>query len=102
MSAPLGPHLHPTTKDKIWWGEFLDLFSLLFRKPEPKPWAGFSADSQELNTFKHHKVYHTWDNYLSGYTNFMAGSGQYWKALALIKYVDIMHRVYKSFLGSAC
>lgn len=30
------PHL--ATQDKIWRGEFVDVFSLLFRKPEPKPW----------------------------------------------------------------
>lgn len=38
LSALLGAHLHPTTKD-IWWDEFADVFSLLPGEPKPKPWA---------------------------------------------------------------
>lgn len=34
VSGPLGGHLHPATKEMIWRGKFVDLFSLLFQAPD--------------------------------------------------------------------
>lgn len=36
-------YIHPATKDKICHGEFVDVFSLLFQEPDPKPWARCGA-----------------------------------------------------------
>lgn len=72
VSALLGVHLHPSTRKKIWRGEFMDLFSLLFREPEPKPWTGCGALNRELEQYKCPKVEKNWDNWLSSYTILMA------------------------------
>lgn len=48
VSSPFGVHLYPATKENIWRGEYVDLFSLLFRELEPKLWAGFGAVALEL------------------------------------------------------
>ncbi|XP_070618016.1 uncharacterized protein [Erythrolamprus reginae] len=34
IDAPLGFHLLPATKEKIWRGEYVDIFSLLYREEE--------------------------------------------------------------------
>ena len=36
ISTPVGYHLLPATKDKIWKGAFVDIFSLLFREEEAR------------------------------------------------------------------
>lgn len=39
-ALPLGGHLALALKEKIWRGEFLDLFILLHKEPEPVAWVG--------------------------------------------------------------
>lgn len=52
----LGVHLHSATKDEIWQDDYVDLFSLLFRNPEPVSWAACVAVVHELEQFKHPTV----------------------------------------------
>lgn len=84
VSAPLGVHLHHTTKHKIWQGEYVAVSSLLFRWPKLKPWTGCVALACEQEHFKHHKVEINWDNWLSWCNIFMAMVVQAkpWRAVA--------------------
>lgn len=57
----------------------------------------------ELEHYRHSKVERNWMNWLSGYTIYvsMIIQAQSWRtSLALIKYLDIIHRAYSSFLGT--
>lgn len=85
------------------YGEYIDLFSLLFWQPETKPWARCDAVAQDFKQCKHTKVELNWNNWLSGYTIYMVVVVQVqpWRASAVIKYFDIIHRAYSSFHGSA-
>lgn len=80
MSALLRVYLHPAIKGKIRWGEFVDVFSLLFGEVEPKVWAGDVPLSKEFESFQHPKVEHNW-NWVLSYTiyktvNFMPSLGE--------------------------
>ncbi|XP_053152458.1 uncharacterized protein LOC128345096 [Hemicordylus capensis] len=100
-SLPLGGHLLPSVKERIWRGEFVDIFHLLFREPEPalKEW----EQKKEETKPKHKPVEHNWANWLSGYTVYMGVMLQVHtsKGPALVKYMDIIHRGYMDFMGNA-
>ncbi|XP_053153867.1 uncharacterized protein LOC128345640 [Hemicordylus capensis] len=63
-----GAHLHPTTKEKIWNNEYVDIFSLLF------------SESKTVT------VDRNWSNWLSGYLVFVdvVLQRQPWRAYSLI------------------
>lgn len=60
LSSLFGVPLHPTMKKKIWKGEYIDYFSLLFREPEPKVWPGGGAVAQELEQYQCPKLETKW------------------------------------------
>lgn len=101
VDLPLGGHLALTVKEKIWRGEFVDLFSLLHTEPEPVPKVGEPERDQE--TVKKRKIDRNWTNWLYGYCIYMAVVVQLHpkKAPALIKYLDIVHRTMRDFGGQA-
>lgn len=103
MSTPLGEHLHPYNRNKIWRGDYIDLLFFLFREPELKPWAGCGTIAHELEQYKHSEVKRNWNNWLSDYAAYMAVviQAQPWRASSLIKYQDIVHRAYSFIVGSA-
>lgn len=68
VSAPLGIHLHLATKVKDWNGDYVDLLSLQFREPDPKPWMGCKRTNGKLDQFRPPKVERNWDNWVSGFT----------------------------------
>lgn len=70
--GPPGAHFHPVTKEKFGKGENIDLYSLLFRKPEPKPWASCARASRELELFRWPKADKNWDTRVSGITIYHA------------------------------
>lgn len=59
-ALPLGDHLAPAVKEKIWKGEYVDLFSLLHREPEPESKAG--QYTQEQQTVRKPKIDLNWTN----------------------------------------
>lgn len=69
-------------KDKIWRGEFVDMFSLLFRVPEPKPGAPGPAVAGKHEQYKTPKVEHNGDNQLSGYIRYLQAYP--WKSITLL------------------
>lgn len=65
VALPLGDHQLATTKDKILHGEFVDIFSLLFRELEKKDKE--DLDEKDKEKLKKLKVDRTWANWLPGY-----------------------------------
>lgn len=63
---PFGEHLAPAVKEKIWMGEYVDMFSLLLQEPKPKtrecPWA--------VQGTKKTMVERNWYNLMCGYTTY--------------------------------
>ncbi|XP_053167389.1 uncharacterized protein LOC128351680 isoform X3 [Hemicordylus capensis] len=101
MGLPLGGHLLPSTKEKILKGEYVDIFSLLFREPEVKHKEGESCKEHEAT--KRKPVEKTWNNWLSGFTIYMGVivQAQPARAPSLLKYMDIIHRAVSDFAGSS-
>lgn len=101
VSLPLGGHLALSVKEKIWRGEYIDMFSLLHTEPEPVPKVGEPVRDTELT--RRRKIDRNWTNWLYGYTIYMAVVTQIYpkKAGALIKYLDIIHRTLRDFGGQA-
>ncbi|XP_053112579.1 formin-F-like isoform X2 [Hemicordylus capensis] len=101
MGLPLGDHLLPSTKEKILKGEYVDIFSLLFREPEVKHKEGESCKEHEAT--KRKPVEKTWNNWLSGFTIYMGVivQAQPARGPALLKYMDIIHRAVSDFSGSS-
>lgn len=73
--APLGVHLQLGTRDINWRGEIVDVFSLLFKEPEPKPWAPGPAVAREYGQYKRPKVEWNWNNWLSSHTIYWGSIG---------------------------
>ncbi|XP_053159419.1 uncharacterized protein LOC128347977 isoform X2 [Hemicordylus capensis] len=101
VGLPLGDHLLPATKEKILKGEYVDIFSLLFREPEVKHKEGESCKDHAVT--KRKPVEKSWNNWLSGFTIYMGVviPAQPARALALVKYMDIIHRAVSDFAGNA-
>lgn len=95
VDLPLGGHLALSVKEKIWRGEYVDLFSLLQAEPEPVRKVGKPERDQESM-----KKRRSW---LYGYCIYMAVVVQLHpkRAPALIKYLDIIHRILRDFGGQA-
>ncbi|XP_053140147.1 uncharacterized protein LOC128339766 isoform X2 [Hemicordylus capensis] len=101
MGLPLGDHLLPATKEKILKGEYIDIFSLLFREPEVKHKERESCKEHEAT--KRKPVEKTWSNWLSSFTIYMGVivQAQPARGPSLLKYMDIIHRAVSDFAGSA-
>lgn len=67
---------------RIWRRELIGVFSLLFREPEHKPWVPGPRVAWENEQYKCHKVEWNWDDWLSGYTIYVAVllQAQLWKS----------------------
>ncbi|KAL8203397.1 UNVERIFIED_CONTAM: hypothetical protein K2H54_051592 [Gekko kuhli] len=91
LLLPLGEHLLPAIKKRLF----------LFWDPE------MMAESKDMvkerDSIKKHLAERTWDNWLSGYNIYMVVviPVQFEKALALIKYLDIIYRIYAKDAGPA-
>lgn len=101
QSLPLGNHLLPATKIKIWHGEYVDIFTLLFRDVELKP--GAKDDPRELEKIKWQQVDKNFTNLLSAYNIYMGVVLQVQPELgsAVAKYLDLIHRAYREYAGAA-
>ncbi|XP_053169074.1 protein diaphanous homolog 1-like isoform X1 [Hemicordylus capensis] len=101
MGLLLGDRLLPATKEKILKGEYIDIFSLLFRKPGVKHKEGESFKDHEAT--KRKPVEKTWNNWLSGFTIYMGVivQAQPARGPALLKYMDMIHRAVSDFAGSS-
>ena len=101
LSTPVGYHLHPSTKEKIWKGEYIDIFSLLFREEEQKD--KDKDKDKEQERIRKKKVERTWANWLAGFLIFIGVVLQKHpdKAPVLIKYLDLIFRCYSEYLGPA-
>lgn len=65
-------------RENLDWGEYVDLFSLLYLEPEPKTWASCRTVAWTLEQ----------------YSMSLVIQAQLWRALALITYQAIIHRSY--------
>lgn len=65
VALPLGDHLLLVMRDKILCGDFVDLFSWLFREIKKKD--KDLMDEKEKEILKSHRVDHTWANWLPGF-----------------------------------
>lgn len=101
IALPLGGHLALSVKEKIWCGEFVDIFSLLQMEPEPVAKVGDPVWDQE--TVKKCKIDKNWTNWLNGYVIFASVVLQMYptQATILFKYLDIIHRAFRDYTGPA-
>lgn len=78
------------------------MFSLLFGELEPKLWVGCCKAARELVQFRHPTVDMNWDNWVSGFTIYLVVvmQAQLWRNPAMVKYFDMVHHAYNSFVGS--
>uniref|UniRef100_A0ABM5GJG1 C3H1-type domain-containing protein n=1 Tax=Pogona vitticeps TaxID=103695 RepID=A0ABM5GJG1_9SAUR len=100
-STPLGDHLTPAIKERIWRGDYLDFYDLLNREYEVKE---LDKDDEKIKE-KHRRKRpdRNWNNWVTGFTIY-AGvlvKMQPWKASALFQYYDIMRRAKAEFEGQA-
>ncbi|XP_054852798.1 uncharacterized protein LOC129341561 isoform X2 [Eublepharis macularius] len=100
-ALPLGDHLTPATRDKILRGEFVDVFTLLFRELEKKDKE--DMDERDKERMKRRKVDRSWSNWLPGmliYAGVLARAQPH-RAAPLFQYIDIIYRGYTDFVGAA-
>ncbi|XP_054845591.1 uncharacterized protein LOC129336489 [Eublepharis macularius] len=100
-ALPLGDHLTPATRDKILRGEFVDVFTLLFRELEKKDKE--DMDDRDKERLKRRKIDRTWANWLPGmliYAGVIARA-QPQRAAPLFQYIDIVYRAHTEFVGAA-
>ena len=100
-STPLGDHLTPAVKEKIWRGDYIDFYELLNREFEVKE---IDKDDEKLKE-KHRRKRpdRNWNNWVTGFTIYsgVLVKMQPWKASALFQYFDIMRRAKAEFEGQA-
>lgn len=99
-SLPLGDHLLPSTKIKIWRGNYINIFMLLFRDVEIQP--GAKDNPRELEKIKRQHVDKNFANWLLVYTIYMGMVLQVqpeW-GLALAQYLDLIHWAYRKYAGA--
>ncbi|KAL8185422.1 UNVERIFIED_CONTAM: hypothetical protein K2H54_051196 [Gekko kuhli] len=86
-----------TMKAKIWWEEYVEMFTLLFRDVEVK------ASVKELEKIQRMQVDKNFDNWLSVYTVYMGEVLQAYpdRGSVLVKYQDLIHCSYKEYNGAA-
>ena len=100
-NSPLGDHLTPAVKEKIWKGEFIDFYELLNREFEVKEID--KGDDKMKEKYRRKRPDRNWTNWVTGFTIY-AGvlvKMQPWKASALFQYFDIMRRAKAEFEGQA-
>ncbi|KAL8221296.1 UNVERIFIED_CONTAM: hypothetical protein K2H54_064274 [Gekko kuhli] len=99
-SLPLGDHLLQAKEAKIWRGEYVEMFTLLFRDVEVK--ASVRDDPRELEKIRHKQVDKNFDNWLSAYTIYMGVVFQAYpdQGSVLVKYQDVIHHAYKEYNGA--
>lgn len=99
VALPLGDHLLASTKEKILSGEFVDIFSLLFRELEKKDKE--DLDEKDKEKLKKQKVDRTWANWLPGFFIYagVISQAQPWHGASLWQYVDIIYKAYTGFTG---
>lgn len=100
IALPLGDHLLPATIEKILHGEFVDLFSLLYRELEKKD--KDQLDDREKDILKRRKFDRTLAIWLLGfliYVNVIA-THNLWRSMAVFQYVDIIYKSFSHFIGA--
>ncbi|XP_054843457.1 uncharacterized protein LOC129335043 [Eublepharis macularius] len=100
-ALPLGDHLTQATREKILRGEYVDIFTLLFRELEKKDKE--DLDERDKEKLKRRKVDRNWHNWLPGmfiYAGVIARA-QPWRAAPLFQYMDIIYKGYTEFSGTA-
>ncbi|KAL8221088.1 UNVERIFIED_CONTAM: hypothetical protein K2H54_058770 [Gekko kuhli] len=99
-SLPLGDNLLQAIKTKIWRGEYVDMFTLLFRDVELK--ANMRDDPWELEKIKRMQIDKNFDNWLSAYTVYMGVVLQAYsdRGARLVEYLNLIHRTYKAYAGA--
>lgn len=70
VALPLGGHLTLSVRDKIWRGEYVDIFSLMDTESKPVPKVGEPMRDQEV--MHKRKVDRNWTNWLYSYAIYMA------------------------------
>lgn len=95
--VPLGWHLAPEVRAKIQKGEYVDIFSLLLREPEPDP-KGDQCPCT-LQSIKTAKVERNWQNWVCGFIAYAGVVLQKYNTRGeeLFKYMDIIHRLYLTY-----
>lgn len=97
MAMPLGEHLLQATRDKILRGEYVDVFSLLYREVEKKD--KDLLEDREKEALKHRKIDWNWTNWLSGFLVY-AGvivCAHPERAPTILQYLDIIYKVFLNF-----
>lgn len=70
IALPLGGHLALSVREKIWSGEYVDMFSLLHTEPEPVPKVREPVRDKEV--MRKGKIVRNWTNWLYSYAIYMA------------------------------
>lgn len=93
----LGKHLTVTTRDRILRGEYMDVFSLLFRDLRRK-------DKDDLDDclkeqIKRRMIDQTYPNWYPGFLIYVGFIVWYqpWQALSMLQYMDIIYKTYTDF-----
>lgn len=75
----------------------MDLFSLLYREPEPIPRVG--DPNPDPLVFRKRKIDTNWNNWLTGYIVYMSVVVQMQAARAgpMLKYLDIIYQAYREY-----
>lgn len=97
----LGGHLALSIKEKIWRGEFADLFSLLHKDPKAALKGGDPAPDPHV--VRKRKIGKNWNNWLNGFIIYAAVVilMQPAKAATLFKYLDKIHGAFRKYEGTA-
>lgn len=97
---PLGDHLTTSTRDKIVRGEYVDVFSLLYRELEKKDKE--DIDEREKERLKWHRVDSNWANWHPGFLIYAGVIVCFhpWRALSMLQYMDIIYKGFPLFSGS--
>nr|XP_060635367.1 uncharacterized protein LOC132777075 [Anolis sagrei ordinatus] len=93
-SIGLGGHLARKTIDKILRGEYIDIFSLMFREPD-------ESDDEEEEEMR--RVDQNWSNWFPCFLIYASVIIKAYPARAhsLIQYLNIIHNAYMKFRGNA-
>ncbi|KAJ1145794.1 hypothetical protein NDU88_012078 [Pleurodeles waltl] len=98
-AKPLGAHLMPATKEKIWKGEYVEMLKLLHREVRAKE----GSKEEEYELAKRPRVPVTIENWTAA---FLIYASVYYerhpeREVALFKYMDVIRKAYLNFGGYA-